>query len=119
MSKPIKWDQMTEFERKKWREKRAEHQRKYRENNSGKPPEYYRKYRENNKEKRSESDRKYRENNRDKILEYYRKYRENNKQQSAADQFFIMAGAAEQISQTLTEIQNETNTKPKRNIRKS
>ena len=67
----------------KKREISRESQRKYRVANPEKVREKERKYRAENPEKRRESD---------------RKTKQKTKNQSAADQFFIMAGAAEQLT---------------------
>ena len=83
MSKPKTWDVMTPEQQEAWREKDRERNRKWREANP---------------EKVRERKRKYHEANLEKVRERKRKYREKNRNQAAADQFFIMAGAAEQIS---------------------
>ena len=86
MSKPKSFDSWTLEKQKEWKEKKAEQ---------------HRKWYEENREKKAEKDRKWHEANREKRAEQHRKWYEEKKHQSAADQFFIMAGAAEQISQTI------------------
>lgn len=66
-------------------------------------PQKYReirkKWRDSNPEKNSEINRKWREENREEYREARRKSFKKKRKQAAADQFFIMAGAAESISQ--------------------
>ena len=83
MAKPKKWDTMTPGEQEAWRVKVREYDRKWQAANPEKMREFKRKWSDANPEKVREKDRK-----------LYRKTR----QQSAADQFFIMAGAAEQLT---------------------
>ena len=82
---------------KKYRENNEEKIKKYREDNKEKIKKYYennkenlKKYREDNKEKIAEKDRKYREKNKEKIKKYrednkekIKKYREKNKEKLA------------------------------------
>jgi len=93
-------EKVTEGERK-WRasnpEKVAESQRKHYAANVEKFAEKQRKYRAANPEKVTDKQRKYREAN----PNYYRKYRAAIRQQDAADQFFVMVGAAQQISEAI------------------
>jgi hypothetical protein len=85
---------MTPEQAHEWRTKLAERQRKYREANP---------------EKVAERKRKYNEANREKIAEYRRKHYEANCQQAAADQFFQIQGAAEQISEAIEKYKTENN----------
>jgi len=87
MAKFAKWDNMTPDEQEAWREKQREHVRKWRKANPEKAREKYRK-----------CARKWREANPEKQRELKRKTYRKTRQQSAADQFFIMAGAAEQLT---------------------
>ena len=104
---------MTPSEQEAWRAKGRESNRKYRAENPEKTRELGRKYYEANREKRRESVRKWLEANSEKQRESARKHYAANsekqresarkaakkaKQQTAADQFFIMAGAAEQLT---------------------
>lgn len=104
---------MTPSEQEAWRERKREYVRKWHAANPEKVREYKRKWEAANPEKMREKKRKWREVNPKKVLEYQRKYRNANpekdqercrktyrktRQQSAADQFFILAGAAESIS---------------------
>lgn len=128
MAKPAKWDSMTPSEQEAWREKQREHVRKWRKDNHEKHLESKRKRYEANPEKQREQNRKWREANpekeresrreqyaanSEKVRESNRKWSEANpekrreinlksyyktRQQTAADQFFILAGAAESIS---------------------
>ena len=113
MAKPAKWDSMTPGEQEAWRVKQRGYQRKYSELDSKKVREAKRKYYEANFEKCREYQRKHYAANPEKHRKSKRKWREANleksrkdaleayyktRQQSAADQFFIMAGAAESIS---------------------
>jgi len=83
MAKPAKWDSMTPGEQEAWLVKKRESARKHYESNPEKARKAKRKYRAENLEKQRESD---------------RKSKQKAKQQTAADQFFIMAGAAEQLT---------------------
>lgn len=72
--------------------------RKYYEANPEKTRERNRKWRETNTEKYRESSRKWQAANPEKASEANRKSYYKTRQQTAADQFFIMAGAAEQLT---------------------
>ena len=117
MAKPAKWDSMTPSEQEAWREKNQKacrkwyaanrekvrkSSRKWQAANPGKKREFDRKYREANLDKRRKNASRYREANLEKVREYNRKRmiksRQKTLQQTAADQFFIFAGAAESIS---------------------
>ena len=117
MTKPKNWDLLLPVEQEAWRAKKRESDRKYREENTEKLRESKRKYREANCEKARELRREQYAANPEKVREWNRKWRESNlekhresdrkrmikfrhktRQQSAADQFFIMAGAAEQLT---------------------
>ena len=113
MSKPKKWDLLSSVEQEAWRMRNREGCRKYREENPEKCREQKRKRYESNRDKVRESSRKWRVSNPEKYREAKRKYREANlkkareislksyyktRKQTAADQFFIMAGAAEQLT---------------------
>ena len=87
MAKPAKWDSMTPSEQEAWRVKAREKRR-----------EYDRKCYEANCDKIKESNREYYKANCEKVRESVRKAAKKAKNQSAADQFFIMAGAAEQLT---------------------
>lgn len=81
--KPKNWDLLSSVEQEAWRVKNREANRKWREVNPEKARESQRKYHEANPEKKREQS----------LKSYYKA-----KQQTAADQFFIMAGAAEQLT---------------------
>ena len=113
MSKPKNWDALSHVEQEAWRDKKRESERKWREANPEKMREqarkWYlancekhlelsRKWREANPEKKQERNRKWREANPEKARESGRKSYYETRQQTAADQFFIMAGAAEQLT---------------------
>lgn len=87
---------------RKWRsknkEKVREYSRKRRAANPEKVLEYDRKRRASNPEKFREKWRKYREENLEKARETDRKRFKKSADQVAADQFFLMTGAAEQIT---------------------
>ena len=98
MAKPAKWDSMTPSEQDAWRERKRERDRKRYEANPEKKREVSRRYYETNFEKQREKNRKWCEANHEKrrgisLKSYYK-----TRQQTAADQFFILAGAAESIS---------------------
>ena len=93
MSKPKSFDSWPPEKQEEWREKRIESARKWSEANP---------------EKMRESARKHREANREKVAEKKRKYHEANRQQAAADQFFQIQGAAEQISEAIETKNNNT-----------
>jgi len=111
--KPKNWDALSPVEQEAWRVKKQESDRKWREANTEKAREKSRKwrnanlekcrerelkYREANPEKRRKANREWREANRDELRERCRKSYCKSRQQSAADQFFILAGAAEQLT---------------------
>jgi hypothetical protein len=98
MAKPAKWDSMTPEAQEVWRVRKRELDRKWHEANPEKVRGKSRKYYEANREKQREKDRKYYEANPEKMREQSLKSYQKAKQQSAADQFFILAGAAESIS---------------------
>ena len=109
MAKPKSFDSWTPEKQEEWREGNKQRQRKYRAANREKIVESWRKYHAANREKITERQRKYRAENRKEVEESYRKYHAKNREkcaekcrkhrnQKAADQFFIMAGAAEQLS---------------------
>ena len=98
MAKPAKWDSMTPSEQEAWRVRKRESNRKHRKANPEKERKRERKWREANPEKLREHFRKHYEANPEKCRESSRKCRQKTRQQSAADQFFIMAGAAEQLT---------------------
>ena len=113
MYKPKNWDALSPVEQEAWRVKDRESCRKYYEANREKKLEKRRKYREANREKlrerwhkhyaanpekQRESARKHYAANPEKQRESARKAAKKAKQQAAADQFFIMAGAAEQLT---------------------
>jgi hypothetical protein len=109
MTKPKSFDSWAPEKQEEWRERERECARKWFAANREKAAQYWSKYRTANREKRVEKNRKYRAENREKILEKNRKYKAENREkmleyfkkyrnQKAADQFFIMAGAAEQLS---------------------
>jgi hypothetical protein len=102
MAKPAKWDSMTPSEQEAWRAKERGYVLKWRKLNGEKvqekSKERSRKWRKANREKKREREREYRKANPEKILERERKSKQKTKQQTAADQFFILAGAAESIS---------------------
>jgi hypothetical protein len=60
-----------------------------------------RKYYAANREKNVQRNRKWYAANPEKDLRKNRKYNAANRQQAAADQFFVMAGAAQQISEAI------------------
>ena len=112
-SKPKNWDALSTVEQEAWQAKQRGKDRKYYEANRERKREKDRKYYEANPEKQRERKLKYYEANPEKQREQKRKYREANReklrkkslksyyktlQQTAADQFFIMAGAAEQLT---------------------
>ena len=106
MSKPKSWDSMTPEAQEAWKQKELEWKRKYRAENPEKiikyqrtyQRKYQREYRAENPEKIRERERKYRAENPEKIREWKRKY----SNQKAADQFFILAGAAESLTNLIT-----------------
>lgn len=102
MNKPKNWDSLSPVEQKAFQEKAREYQRKWRNANPEKAQEINRKsnrkWREVNPEKNRESVRKWCEANPEKAQKSNRKAKQKSKQQTAADQFFIMAGAAEQLT---------------------
>ena len=117
MYKPKNWDLLSHVEQEAWREKKREASRKHYAANTKKVLEAGRKWCKENREKKREisreSQRKRYEANREKLKEYARKYykanhekrrksdrktKQKTRQQTAADQFFILAGAAESIS---------------------
>ena len=113
MRKPKNWDLLSPIEQEAWRVKRREADRKqyeanrekhykkcnkWRAANRERVQECVRKYREANREKRREQDRKYYAENPGKEIKRVYKAKQKAKNQSAADQFFIMAGAAEQLT---------------------
>ena len=63
---------------KRCRDKKKEHNKKYRENNPDKIKESSKNYRKNNPDKVKESQKKWCEQNPDKVKEYNKKYYENN-----------------------------------------
>ena len=65
------------------RKRKAECNRKYRQENKEKVAECYRKYSQENKDKAAERNRKYYQENKDKLAEYKRKYRQENKEKAA------------------------------------
>ena len=89
---------MTPEAQEAWREMRRKSAAKYRETNLEKGRDYSRKWREANLEKAREIYRKWREENPKKAREACRKTYCKLRQKAAADQFFILAGAAESIS---------------------
>jgi len=96
---------IAERQRKRYkanREKIAEYQRKYRAANAEKLAERQRQRYEANREKMVKRSRKYQAANREKLAEYRRNWKAATRQQAAADQFFVMAGAAQQISETIS-----------------
>ena len=97
-SKPKNWDSLSPVEQNAWRVRVRESDRKWREANPEKARESVRKYREANPEKKRKTDHKYRKANLEKVRESNCKTKQKAKNQSAADQFFIMAGAAEQLT---------------------
>jgi hypothetical protein len=118
MSKPKKWDTMTPEEREAWMVKKRDHARKWRAANPEKCRESCRNSRAANPEKKRENDRRWRAENPKKRRGHSRKWRDENpeksreidrkcksksKTQTAADQFFIMAGAAEALKQITNE----------------
>jgi hypothetical protein len=116
MAKPAKWDSMTPSEQEAWRVRKRESNRKHRKANPEKERKRERKWREANPEKLREHFRKYREANREKRRESSLKSYCKSRQQTAADQFFILAGAAESISKLkLKSESHENNTNDKRN----
>ena len=98
MSKPKKWDLLSPVEQEAWRERKREYSRKYREDNPEKCREIARKWRELNLKKARETYCEWRKANLEKDKERCRESYHKTRQQSAADQFFIMAGAAEQLT---------------------
>lgn len=113
MYKPKNWDLLSPVEQEAWRERKREYVRKWHAANPEKVREYKRKWEAANPKKMREKKRKWREANPKKAREAQRKYRNANpekdqercrkryhktRQQTAADQFFIMAGAAEQLT---------------------
>ncbi len=83
MAKPKAFDTWPAEKQEEWRDKVREQSRKHYEANAGKVRERIRKYREANA---------------DKVRERKRKHRAIARTQSAADQFFILAAASEQLS---------------------
>jgi len=103
-------EKILELERKRKAanpERFREKDRKWASENKQKVAENSRRWRAANPEKAREVSRKYRESNPEKVLEKHRKHRERKRNQSAADQFFIMAGAAEAIKDTLNNTNQE------------
>jgi hypothetical protein len=98
MNKPKNWDLLSPVEQEAWRVRDRESARKRYESNREKYREKCRKWREANPEKLREHFRKYREANREKRRESSLKSYCKSRQQTAADQFFILAGAAEQLT---------------------
>ena len=106
MAKPKNWDSMTPSEQEAWllrkREQCLNRVRKYREANREKVREADRKSYKANPNKKREHSRKWEKANPEKAREACRKrvikFRQKSRQQTAADQFFILAGAAESIS---------------------
>ena len=98
MYKPKNWDALSPVEQEAWRVKDRESCRKYYEANREKKLKKRRKYREANREKLRERWHKHYAANPEKQRESARKAAKKAKQQAAADQFFIMAGAAEQLT---------------------
>jgi hypothetical protein len=118
MAKPKSFDTWLPEKQEEWREKERERVRKWREVNPEKERERARKWREANPEKERERRRKRYEANSEKEREYVRKrYAVNSEkqreyfrkryaastQQSAADQFFVMAAAAQELTQFSTD----------------
>ena len=97
-SKPKNWDALSTVEQEAWQAKQRGKDRKYYEANRERKREKDRKYYEANPEKQREQKRKYREANREKLRKKSLKSYYKTLQQTAADQFFIMAGAAEQLT---------------------
>lgn len=112
MAKP---KNMTAEQEAAWRrEKYREAYHKWRAKNPEKRREADRNRYAANAKKRRESQRNWAALNPEKRREYERKSRNKSCNQSAADQFFVMAGAAEQISKiTNTNNTNENNTDSK------
>ena len=98
MSKPKNWDALSPVEQEAWRVKEREKDHKWREANRERKREKDRKYYEANPEKYREAVRKYYEANFEKLRGKSLKSYYKTLQQTAADQFFIMAGAAEQLT---------------------
>ena len=88
---------MTPEAQEAWREMRRKSTAKYRKANLEKGRDYSRKWRETNLEKARELYRKWSKANPEKAREACRKTYYKLRQQTAADQFFILAGAAESI----------------------
>ena len=86
MSKPKAFDTWTPERQEAWKEKQKKRMRKYYEAN---------------REKILERKSNYHAANREKNVERMSKYREANREKAATDQFFIMVGAAQQISETI------------------
>jgi hypothetical protein len=114
MAKPKNMTAEQEAEWRKWhagecrrrylanRETILEKQKQYREENRDelrpKKAAWNKKWREKNLQKSLERERLKRQNHKERIKKTYAKCIRKKKQQSASDQFFIMAGAAEQLS---------------------
>ena len=113
MYKSKNWDLLSPIEQEALRVNARKINRKYREANAEKCRESRRKNYEANREKKIEYARKWAAANLDKVreskrknykanpeksLERKRKLRHKTRQQTAADQFFILAGAAEQLT---------------------
>lgn len=62
------------------REKKAEYDKEYRENNKEKQAEYMREWKKNNREKQALTGKKYYQKNREKIVEQKKEYRLKNKE---------------------------------------
>jgi len=108
MAKPKAFDSWTPEQQDAWRVKEREYRRKLHAANREKVAEYQRKYRAANREKFAEYHRKRRAANAEKFAEYDRKRRAAARQQDAADQFFVMAGAAQQISEVIGKPKQKT-----------
>lgn len=133
MSKPKSWDSLTPEAQEAWKQKERARLRKYRAENPEKTRELLLKYWAKNTEKINDRKRKYYAKNTEKINENMREWRAKNpkktkeygrkhhaknleeirekqrkqkrkyRNQKAADQFFILAGAAESLTNLITQ----------------
>lgn len=118
MAKP---KNMTAEQEAAWKERNRQRVKDWQKANPDKKRQNQNEWAKNNPESNRERQRRFYAKNRERILGKHREYRESNltksrarvnksmckrKTQTASDQFFIMAGAAEQISK----ITNNTNT---------
>ena len=110
MAKP---KNMTAEQESEWKERNRQRVKDWQKANPEKKRESQQKWKEANPESNRERQRRFYEKNRERILEKHKQYRELNptksrqrvnksmtkrKNKAASDQFFIMAGAAEQLS---------------------